>query len=498
MDPCRRNPRPSPPRAAAAALVLLAMITTATLSRAGGSAVADRADYRVRVSLEPPLVTVTATAPITDDVLAMDDTRPGGIAVLDSLGWCGLVRALRVSDSKGGSPAAAPDGARGWKLARTGPGTLSFAYEVDYAALARAGWPAPREAAYRDPDDLVLVGRSLFAFTRATGACRVSFELPSGWRASTPWRREGPGDSFLVPSRQDLVENLVVFSRAPREDVSAGDFHLHVHTLGSWREFRPQLRPLLERVARHHVAMMGTPGSRDYVLVFLPQLDQGGESYRSSFALSIDAQPAPGNLATWGNLVAHEMFHLWNGWMLRGADYASSQWFQEGFTEYAANLAIARSGLVDDGWLRDKLAGHAMNARRLTTSLENIGTRKGPPLYSAGALVAFAWDVRLREATHGRRDLGDFFRALVRRTNGGAQAYAWEDLLAALEATAPGDWAAFHETYIRAVGVSPLVPALAAAGQTPVEGPDGIVRIEADPAAPAEARRLWAALVRRR
>jgi len=34
---------------------------------------------------------------------------------------------------------------------------------------------------------------------------------------------------------------------------------------------------------------------------------------------------------------------------------------------------------------------------------EDIGTKKGPPLYSAGALVAFSWDVKIRVASSGGR-----------------------------------------------------------------------------------------------
>ena len=190
------------------------------------------------------------------------------------------------------------------------------------------------------------------------------------------------------------------------------------------------------------------------------------------------------------------MFHLWNGWTLRGADYMRTQWFHEGVTEYAANTAIAGSGLVDADWLRSKIARHVENSRRLTTTLEEIGNRKGPPLYSAGALVAFAWDVRIREASKGRYDLGDFFRELMRLTDGGRREYAWADLRAALEATAADDWEAFYQSYVRGDRRLPIEQALAAVGQRLVESSEGHVRVEADPGASKSAKRRWAGLVR--
>lgn len=455
--------------------------------------------YHVRMREDSMRLMVSATLPLAGSALRMETTRPVGVPELDSLSWSGLVPELRVSDAAGNSITATRDGTRGWKLSRsdTTATIVTVEYVVDYAPLARLGWPAPHEAAYRDSDNFVLVGRSLFVTTQATRECRVAFELPKGWHASTPWPARGGNETYVADTPQDLVENLVVFSRRPRDDVAAMGFRLHINALGQWAEARADVRRVLEPVIRHHVAMMGVVGRTDYVVVLLPQRDFGGESYRGSFAASMDSLPGPSTTAALGNLVAHEIFHLWNGWMLRGADYASTQWFQEGFTEYSANVAIASSGLVSEQWFRSKLAEHLRNSRELATTLENTGGHKGPPLYSAGALVAFAWDVRIREASAGRRNLGDFFRELLRRTDGGMRKYAWTDIRAALDATATGDWEGDYQAFVRGKQPLPIDPALAAVAQRRIEDAGG-VRIEADPGAPAAARQRWAELLRAR
>lgn len=476
------------------------LVALASLIGFASPALADThpvATYRVRMREDSPRLSVSASLPVAGAVLGMATTRPAGIPDLDSLGWAGLVRDLRVSDAAGRALQVTRDGERGWKLARPDTGTITLEYEVDTTPLQRLDWPAAREAAYRDPANFALVGRSLFVTTAATRECRVTFDLPEGWHASTAWRTGWGRESFVVPGPDDLVENLLVLSRGPHDDIAAGGFRVRVFAFGHWAAAREDVRRMLEPVVRHHVAMMGDETPRHYVVVLLPALEFGGESYRSSFALDTDTAPGPGTSATWGNVVAHEMFHLWNGWLLRGADYASTQWFQEGFTEYAANQAIATSGRVDADWFRGKLAKHVENARRLTTTLEDIGTRKGAPLYSAGALVAFAWDVRIRAATGGRRDLGDFFRALVRATDGGRRAYAWADLRAALEAIAPGDWERDYQSFIRGKQSVPVEQTLADVGQRLVDR-DGGVRVEADPTASTAARARWEALLRAR
>lgn len=474
-------------------LVLGVLLVPAGVAHAVTDSVAT---YRIRMSPDSRSLTVSATLPLAGGRLRMETTRPAGVPELDSLGWAGLVRELRVSDRAGRRVEVAQDGDRGWTLPRPDTTTLTLEYKVDYGPLEQMGWPAPREAAYRSEESFVLVGRSLFITTEATGECRVAFELPDGWSATTPWRADAGKANFAAGTVEDLVKNLIVLSRGFHDEVVAGGFRLHLFAFGHWAAVRAEVRRVLHPIVRHHVSLMNDRGRANYVIVLLPGLERGGESYRSSFALNTDT-PDPSGIPTWANLVAHEMFHVWNGWRLRGADYASSQWFQEGFTEYVANRAIATSGIVTEDWFRSRLARHVENSRRLATTLENIGTRKGPPLYSAGALVAFTWDVRIRRATGGKRDLGDFFRELMRRTDGGAREYAWPDLRAALEATTQGDWQGYYDAHIRGHRPLPVAEALAAVGQRMVDESDS-VRVEADPTASAAARRRWSELVSRR
>lgn len=475
------------------ALLVLGLLLT---SEATASPPDSVATYRIRMDPNSRRLIVSATLPLAGARLRMDTTRPAGVPELDSLGWAGLIRELRVVDGSGREVPVARDGERGWTLLRPDSTTLTLEYQVDYTPLERRGWPSPREAAYAEGESFVLVGRSLFVTTAATRDCRITFALPGGWSATTAWRASDSKQTFSAGSSEELTENLIVLSREPHDALTEAGLHLHVFTFGHWRAAREEVRRALYPIARHHVTMMKSADRRNYVIVLLPQLESGGESYRSSFALNTDT-PGPSGTSTWANLVAHEMFHLWNGWMLRGADYSSTQWFQEGFTEYVANRTIVTSGLVDDNWFRAKLATHIANSRRLTTTLENIGTRKGPPLYSAGALVALTWDVRIRRATGGKRDLGDFFRELVRQTDSGAREYTWTDLRAALDAVTAADWERYYQAYIRGDQRPPVAEALAEVGQRIVEGPDG-VRVEADPTAVAAARRGWADLVSRR
>lgn len=476
------------PRNRAGALFFLFLITVAAVPARG------QAEYRVRMLPgTPPRLEVTAHLPIRGQALEMDTTRPGDIPELDAQGWPALVGKLRVSDEHGRAVPLTPTGPSGWRLDRARTGRLALRYEVNYSILASRNWPAPRESAFADAENLVIAGRSLFITAPGQRESRVSFSLPRGWRVVSPWERSpGASDAFAARSAQDLTENLMVLTRSAPDEVDAGNFRLLVASMGHWRPVRAEVRQTLGPLIQRFVRLMEFKERESYLVVLLPVVDRGGEAFRRSFALTVDTPPSRENRSAWGNTIGHEIFHFWNGWRLRGADYATSQWFQEGFTEYVANVSMVGAGLIGPDEFLGKLTEHVRNARKLTAALEAGGTHKGPPLYSGGALVAFSWDVLIRDSTHGQRDLGDFFRALWRRTDGGRRPYDWSDIQAALNATAPRDWDAFYRAHIRGTDPLPLQEILPLAGLRLTSAEDGAPRVEIDPsAAPTPVRSFW-------
>jgi predicted metalloprotease with PDZ domain len=353
---------------------------------------------------------------------------------------------------------------------------------VDYADVAEAGWPAPRETAYGTDDRFVALGRSLFV-TGAGAAPRVRFHLPEGWTVAVPWSRAGDG-AYEPGSTEALVENLVSVGRDAPMRVEAGGFAVDVVAFGHWTPVAGDVEAALQATLRDFVRRMAHEAEGGYLVALLPAVERGGEAFRDSFALNWNEAPSAGNRADWANTIAHELFHAWNGTRMRGADYAATQWFQEGFTEYMANTTLHATGQVDDAGHHARIARHIDNYARLETPLDTPGTRKGPPLYSGGALVAYAWDAMIREATGGERSVDDVMRALWRRTGGGAEPYAWADIQAALAEVAPGDWAGFHARHIAGTEPLPIDATLRAMGLRRSAHPDGTTAVTASPGAP--------------
>jgi predicted metalloprotease with PDZ domain len=478
-------------------MVLLAIMALTGLAHAQQDV--PTATYELRMlGTGSPRVAVRATLPSDGAELSMATSRPGNVPEVADAGWPALVKNLKVTDANGDPVDVTSVGAAGWTLARSVAGLLTLEYEVDYTPLAARGWPAQREAAFADDGHLVVIGRSLFIQTPVQHSSEVRFVLPRGWEAIVPWSAVGGArHATAVASREDLSENLVAIVHGRPDVFTAGGFNLKVVALGHWQPVRAEIRRVLELALQRLIALIGFDGHADYLVVLMPDIDRGGESFRASFALTLDEAPSNANLNTWGNLIAHEVFHYWNGWRLQGADYPSSQWFQEGFTEYAANLALVSGGLSSPAEFYAKLAAHVDKYRRLETPLDAPGTRKGPPLYSGGALVAFIWDTMIGAATDGEQGVGAVLRALLRDTNGGEQSYTWLDIEAALEGIAPGDWAEFQRRYIHGTEPLPLESAFGRIGLRMSQRDDGSTSVDADPAASPSAQALRRALMSR-
>jgi len=188
-------------------------------------------------------------------------------------------------------------------------------------------------------------------------------------------------------------------------------------------------------------------------------------------------------------LLPHEYVHSWNGKFRRPADLwtpnfnvpmrNSLLWVYEGLTDYWGNVLAARSGLRTLEQAHDVWAGYADNFEhspgRTWRSLED--TTNGPIMSSHGQ-IQLTWptwqrsfdyypesdlvwldaDTKIRELSGGKKSLDDFAKAFYGIDNGSfvTVTYTFDDLVKALDAVQPYDWAGFFRT--RVFDVEPQVP----------------------------------------
>jgi predicted metalloprotease with PDZ domain len=183
------------------------------------------------------------------------------------------------------------------------------------------------------------------------------------------------------------------------------------------------------------------------------------------------------------DLLPHEYTHSWNGKYRRGADLwtpnydvpmqDSLLWVYEGQTQYWGYVLASRSGLWTRQQALDALAltaaqydarvGRAWRNVQDTTNDPIASQRRPQPwrswqrsedYYSEGQLIWLDADTLIRERTNGARSLDNFARGFFGMNNGAfnENTYTFEDVVAALNAVMPYDWAHFLRERLDAVG----------------------------------------------
>ncbi|MCA0368653.1 MAG: peptidase M61 [Proteobacteria bacterium] len=189
------------------------------------------------------------------------------------------------------------------------------------------------------------------------------------------------------------------------------------------------------------------------------------------------------------DLLSHEMNHSWDGKWRRPADQYvpnfnsplqnSLLWVYEGQTQYYGQVIAARSGLLTKQQAMDSLAmtaatyqtrvGREWRALQDTTNDPIISQRqpkgwlswqRDEDYYSEGQLIWLDVDTTIREKTGGRKSLDDFARAFYGVQDGdfAPAPYTFEDVVAALNAVVPNDWAAFLRARLDADGPQAHAP----------------------------------------
>ncbi|HEY2050937.1 MAG TPA: peptidase M61 [Caulobacteraceae bacterium] len=177
------------------------------------------------------------------------------------------------------------------------------------------------------------------------------------------------------------------------------------------------------------------------------------------------------------DLLAHEYTHSWNGKFRRPADLwtpsfnvpmrDSLLWVYEGQTQYWGYVLAARSGLETRQEILDAIAltaatydariGRTWRAVEDTTNdpiiaerrpLSWLSWQRSEDYYSEGQLIWLDADTLIRQLSGGRRSLDDFAAKFFGVDNGSfvTAPYTFDDVVAALNAVQPYDWATFlHE-----------------------------------------------------
>lgn len=331
----------------------------------------------------------------------------------------------------------------------------------------------------------------------------ATVRLPEGWKAATALRPVGGG--ARGGAKNEIAYGTVSFETLVDSPIFAGRYMRAIPldtsdrpvTLNVFAD-RPDLLAATDvqiaphaKLVREAVTLFGSKHFDHYDFLHALSDKQGGiglEHHRSS-----ESGSPPAYFTEWDknvssrSLLPHEFVHSWDGKFRRGADSwtpnfnvpmrNSLLWVYEGGTQYFGTVLAARSGMWSQATTLDALAGYAATydavAGRvwkplIDTTNDPITAERAPEpwrnwqrsedYYTEGLLIWLDADTLIRERSGGKRSLDDFARGFFGVDDGAwtELAYTFEDVVKAMNAVEPYDWATFFTT--RLTGHGPGAP----------------------------------------
>lgn len=208
-----------------------------------------------------------------------------------------------------------------------------------------------------------------------------------------------------------------------------------------------------QKICAEHIDLFGSPAPfSDYTFLLRAEENAyGGLEHRASSALVCKVSDLPLKhqpLLTEGyrgllGLFSHEYFHAWNikrlrpepflNFDYRAENYTDLLWFFEGFTSYYDDLALVRSGAIDEknyfellskavsrvyaeqGRLKQTLADSSFDSWIKFYKPNENSANANVSYYLKGSLVGLVLDLSIRRATADKKSLDDVMRVLWRR-----------------------------------------------------------------------------------
>jgi predicted metalloprotease with PDZ domain len=241
----------------------------------------------------------------------------------------------------------------------------------------------------------------------------------------------------------------------------------------------------LKRVIPPETAVFGETPWQTYTVMEIVDSTYGGASgleHQSSHVDILASAYVGGEFQP--SLYAHEIFHSWNVKRLRPADmwpydYSRPQptpwlWVSEGITDYYADLAELRGGVVDEKGFYALTAGKLNEVADVApTSLEDasLNTWIHPVdgtefiYYPKGSLAGLLLDIMIRDASDNAHSLDDVMRGLYQSNYKHGRGFSASDWWSAVSAAAGGkSFAGFAAKYIDGRAPFPIDSILPLAG----------------------------------
>ena len=409
--------------------------------------------------------------------------------------------ARRVSNfvvTQGGAPLAwdkaDPDT---WRIRPSGRGEVAVTFDFQADQLDNA-------MAWSQPDFLLVNGTNVFLFPEGRSLefpARVTVSTEAGWRVATGMTPDGGPRAWKAGNYHDLVDMPFFIGKFDLDSTQVAGKWIRLASYPSGTlagEARAEFWSQLGKYLPVEIAVFQVAPFDRYtnLLIFDDGFGGGSALEHQNSHVGIYTPLLIGSPVL-PSITAHEIFHLWNVKRLRPADmvpYAYDHWMptpwlwvSEGITDYYADLALVRAGVIDSTEFLSLTAGKMQEVADVpVVSLEDASISSwlsmtdgtGDIYYPKGSLAGMLLDIQIRAATGNQKSLDEVMRGLYRSTYEKGRGFTARDWWDAVSAASGGlAFADFNARYIDGREPFPYATVFPLAGLTAIIDSNRIARV---------------------
>jgi len=396
-------------------------------------------------------------------LLSLPNWTPGAYEVSDY--------AKRVSDF-----AASSDGSQ-LKWDKTDPDTwrvfaganrgvrVSFTFAADTLDNAMA---------WARPDFLLVNGTNVFLYPEGQSLdfrATVSWKTEPDWKIATGMHAATPARSYTEGNYHDLVDMPFFIGRFDLDSsqVEGRWTRLATYPAGalSGDARRNAWRDIARAIPAEVKVFRETPWDTYTIMMIFDASFPGGSALEHQNSHVGVYTPGIIGSPILISITAHEIFHAWNVKRLRPADmwpyrYEGPQpttllWMSEGITDYYADLALVRGGVIDSSvflQLTQEKIDNVSQARPVALEDASLSTWIHPAdgtgylYYPKGSLAGLMLDLVIRDATDNRRSLDDVMRELYQSAYKAGRGFTNDEFWKVAAAQAGKPLQDFYDRYV--------------------------------------------------
>jgi predicted metalloprotease with PDZ domain len=354
-----------------------------------------------------------------------------------------------------------------WRVYPTGRGrvTVGFDYAADQLDNGNA---------WTQPDFAFFNGTNLFFYPEGAD---LSFDAEVIVRTEADWRiatglTPRSARTYSAADYHELVDMPTFVGRFDVDSARIGDawYRLATYPEGAMAgDDRSLIWDQIRRMVPPMVAVTDdVPWDHYTTLMVFDETFGGGSALEHSNSHLGIYHPNFLGSPTLASITAHEIFHGWNVKRMRPGDlwpydYGRAMptellWISEGITDYYADLALVRGGIVSaEAFYEDTQAKIDQVSGTSPVALEDaslstwIGPRDGTAMlyYPKGSLAGFMIDILVRDGSNNARSLDDVMKSVYQDSYLGGRGFTEEQWWRAVSEAAGGfSFEEFHDQYI--------------------------------------------------